>query len=161
MNLAPAPLNVFVTARGEIDLSLPVFASGEVPVLIVTTQAGASRLLRQPTLARVRITAVGDGDAVTAQGVLDAIAVVQPARIILNEGGPRLMADFFAEGKLDELFLTIAPQVAGRAPGVDRPSFVAGRLLAPQHPTWGTLVSVRRAEHHLLLRYAFEQQRPV
>src|SRR5437016_13100870 len=30
------PLNVIVTARGEVDLDLPVFQSGEVPVLLVT-----------------------------------------------------------------------------------------------------------------------------
>src|ERR1041384_7884116 len=30
------PLNVIITSSGEIDLGLPVFQSGEVPVLIVT-----------------------------------------------------------------------------------------------------------------------------
>src|SRR5579859_4737298 len=37
---AVPPLNVIVTARGEIDLNLPVFQSGEVPVLLVTTMQG-------------------------------------------------------------------------------------------------------------------------
>ena len=39
------PLNVIVTARGEIDLDLPVFRSGEVPVLLVTTKRGLHPLL--------------------------------------------------------------------------------------------------------------------
>src|SRR5215472_7578837 len=38
------PLSVIVTARGEVDLDLPVFQSGEVPVLIVTTTEGAQRV---------------------------------------------------------------------------------------------------------------------
>src|SRR6185312_12196633 len=38
------PLNVIVSARGDIDLSLPVFQSNTIPVLIVTTVAGARRL---------------------------------------------------------------------------------------------------------------------
>src|SRR5512139_2269701 len=32
-----APLNVIVTARGEIDTQLPVFQSGAAPVLVVST----------------------------------------------------------------------------------------------------------------------------
>src|SRR5512143_1540118 len=38
------PLNVIVTARGEIDMDLPVFRSGTVKVLIVTNPEGARRL---------------------------------------------------------------------------------------------------------------------
>ena len=35
------PLNVVVTARGDLNLALPVFQSGEVPALIVTSTLGA------------------------------------------------------------------------------------------------------------------------
>lgn len=35
------PLNVIVTARGELNLDLPLFQSGDVSVLIVTTTQGA------------------------------------------------------------------------------------------------------------------------
>src|SRR5258706_5191254 len=38
------PLNVIVTARGEVEINLPVFQSGEVPVLLVTTAQGAERI---------------------------------------------------------------------------------------------------------------------
>ena len=37
-------MNVIVTARGEIDLGLPVFRSGAVKVLIVTNPEGARRV---------------------------------------------------------------------------------------------------------------------
>ena len=66
------------------------------------------------------------------------------------------MGDFFAERCLDELFLTLAPQVAGRDNGNERLGVVAGKLFAPDHPMWGTLVSVKRGGSHLFLRYAFE-----
>jgi riboflavin biosynthesis pyrimidine reductase len=49
--------------------------------------------------------------------------------MILVEGGPLLMGDFFAERLLDELFLTLAPQIAGRDGSVERPGFVAGKRL--------------------------------
>jgi hypothetical protein len=42
-----APLNTIVTGSGEIDLRLPVFASGKVRALIVTTMAGAKHLRKQ------------------------------------------------------------------------------------------------------------------
>jgi riboflavin biosynthesis pyrimidine reductase len=65
------------------------------------------------------------------------------------------MGDFFAEQVLDELFLTMAPQIAGRNGQVERPGLVMGKRFAPEQPLWGTLVSVKRAESHLFLRYAF------
>src|ERR1700693_3459121 len=53
-----APLNVIVSGSGGIDLRLPVFASGEVPVLIVTTTAGAKRLRKQRAPDSVEIRAI-------------------------------------------------------------------------------------------------------
>jgi riboflavin biosynthesis pyrimidine reductase len=41
------PLNVIVTARGEVDLALPVFQSGTIPVLVVTTTDGEERIRAQ------------------------------------------------------------------------------------------------------------------
>jgi len=159
LGLAPQPTNVFVSASGDLDLGLSVFHHG-VPVLIVSTTAGAAHLRGQKTPDSVRIVhrsngSRTEGTKVTSAAVLAAIQEVSPARIVLLEGGPRLMADFFGERKLDELFLTVAPQVAGRHPSTDRPGLVAGRLFSPDDPLWGRLVSVRRAESHLLLRYAF------
>ena len=75
---------------------------------------------------------------------------------LLVEGGPQLLGDFLAEGLLDELFLTLAPQIAGRDTSSGRPGLVTGQRFAPEHPLWGTLVSVKRAASHLFLRYAFE-----
>ena len=80
---------------------------------------------------------------------------VRQCEVILVEGGPQLMGDFFAGRLLDELFLTLAPQIAGRDGQVERPGLVMGQRFAPEHPLWGTLVSVKRSESHLFLRYAF------
>jgi riboflavin biosynthesis pyrimidine reductase len=151
---APAPLQVIVTARGELDLTQPVFRSADLPVLIVTTASGAARL-RQAALPAHIAVAEGAGDRTAAADVLRAVAAARPCRIILTEGGPRLMGDFFTERRLDELFLTLAPQVAGRDGSATRPGFVSGRALAPNLPTWGTLLSVKRGGSFLFLRYRF------
>ena len=84
-----------------------------------------------------------------------ADAPVQKNILILVEGGPHLLGDFFAEELLDEQFLTLAPQIAGRDDSGTRPGLVAGKLLAPGHPIWATLLGVKRGGNHLFLRYAF------
>ena len=149
------PLNVVVTGSGDLDLGLPVFRSGEVPVLIVTTARGAGRLAAQPEPAGVEVATVDGERSVSAHAVLAAVRAVRPSDLILVEGGPQLMGDFFGERCLDELFLTVAPQIAGRDASTERPGLVAGQQFAPDNPVWGTLVGVKRAGSHLFLRYAF------
>ncbi len=78
-------------------------------------------------------------------------------KLILVEGGPRLLGDFYAERLLDEQFLTLAPQIAGREAGDGRLSLVMGKTFAPRDARWGTLVDVRRGNSHLFLRYSFEE----
>jgi riboflavin biosynthesis pyrimidine reductase len=151
-----APLNVIVSGSGEVDLRLPVFASGKVPALIVTTEAGAKRLRRQETPDSVKIRAIRrSASAIPASAILDEVRRVSPGKRILVEGGPRLLGDFYAEGLLDEQFLTLAPQIAGREAGDRRLSLVMGKAFAPRDALWGTLTDVRRGGSHLFLRYSF------
>jgi riboflavin biosynthesis pyrimidine reductase len=159
----PTPLNVILSGSGQVGLSSPVFASGEVTTLIVTTSVGTASLQAQNIPSRVTVRAIDspDNHRFSAAAVLAEVAAYlgQPAPLVLLEGGPQVMGDFFAERRIDELFLTLAPQVAGRADGAglaERPGLVAGRVLAPHLPTWSTLVSTHRAGSHLFLRYRFE-----
>ena len=156
-----APLNVIVSGSGEIDLRLPVFASGMVPALIVTTIAGAKRLLKQKLPDSVEIRSGRRGwNAIPASAILDEVHRVRPGNLILVEGGPRLLGDFYAERLIDEQFLTLAPQIAGRDAGDRRLSLVMGKAFAPRDALWGTLIDVRRGSNHLFLRYSFPESRP-
>lgn len=151
-----SPWNVIVTARGEIDLDLPVFRSGAVKVLVVTNPAGASRIRGRGLPPSVVIGEVEGSGAIGARSILSEVGRILRGKIFLVEGGPRLMGDFFAQRCLDELFLTLAPQVAGRDGSDERPGFVAGKRFGPEQPLWGMLSAVKRAGSHLFLRYAFE-----
>jgi riboflavin biosynthesis pyrimidine reductase len=156
MGKSGPPLNVIVTARGELDLTLPVFASGAVPTLIVTTPIGAASLVSREPPADLRIVSGGAPNRVLASHVLAAITASLPqCETILVEGGPHVMADFFGERLLDDLFLTLAPQVAGRDTAHPRGGLVEGAVFLPQQPVWGGLASVRRSNSHLFLRYGF------
>ena len=151
-----APLNVIVSGSGGIDLSLPVFVSGKVQALVVTTTAGAKRLLKQTVPDSVDIRAIRQSaSAISPSAILDEVSRVSPGKLILVEGGPRLLGDFYAERLLDEQFLTLAPQIAGRDIGDRRLSLVMGKAFAPRDPLWGKLIDLRRGGSHLFLRYSF------
>jgi riboflavin biosynthesis pyrimidine reductase len=151
-----APLNVIVSGSGGVDPSLPVFISGKVQALIVTTTAGAKRLLKQTVPDSVEIRAVRQSaSAISASAILDEVSRVSSGKLILVEGGPRLLGDFYAERLLDEQFLTLAPQIAGRDIGDRRLSLVMGKAFAPRDPLWGKLIDLRRGSSHLFLRYSF------
>jgi riboflavin biosynthesis pyrimidine reductase len=55
---------------------------------------------------------------------------------------------------VDELFLTVAPQVVGRDEAARRLSLVEGVSFGGQG-RWASLASVRRAGDDLFLRYEF------
>lgn len=150
------PLNVVVSGSGRLDLRLPVFASGAVSALIVTTVPGAKRLRKQRVPDSVEIRAIrGSGSTIPAAAILDAVCRVSAGKLILVEGGPRLLGDFYAQRLIDEQFLTLAPQIAGREVSDGRLSLVMGKTFAPRDARWGTLIDVRRGKSHLFLRYAF------
>ncbi len=160
------PLNVIVSASGRVNLGLPVFASGEAPALIVTTTEGEKRLRKQRAPESVEIRAVrrsasaipGGASAIRSSSILEQVErqfQVSAGKLILVEGGPQLLGAFYAERLLDEQFLTLAPQIAGRDIGDQRLSLVMGRTFAPRRPIWGTLIDLRRGSSHLFLRYSF------
>lgn len=155
MGKARPPLNVVVSANGTLDLTLPVFQSGEVEALILTTRVGRARLAQASLPDWVQVEALAEAGPLGARAMLDAVHRHRPGEIVLVEGGPLLLGRLLAEKCLDELFLTLAPQIAGREGTADRPGLISGHLFAPGDPCWGSLVGVRRSKSHLFLRYAF------
>lgn len=156
MRKPSAALNVIVSAAGTVDLRLPVFASGKVPVMVITTARGAKQLLRRKVPDSVRIHALRRrAGEIPAGEILDAVGRAIAGRRILVEGGPRLLATFYKRGLLNEQFLSLAPQLAGREIGDGRMSLVMGQLFAPRDPLWGTLLDARAGRRLLFLRYSF------
>jgi riboflavin biosynthesis pyrimidine reductase len=149
------PATVIVTGSGSVDLGLPVFESGHAPVLIVTSTAGAGWLGSRAVPPWVDVVEVEKTGRLSAQDVLESVSRSRECEVVLVEGGPQLIGDFFSERLLDELFLTLSPQVAGRDRESHRPGLVEGKVFAPDRPLWGELVGVKRAADHLFLRYVF------
>lgn len=148
--------HIVVTATGAINLSLPVFISGKVQVLIITTKMGAEHI-GSDLPEWVQVAVVKDSGWIHAATILEQIQEYFPSQLILVEAGPHMVAQFLGEACLDELFLTLSPQVAGRDALSERLGFVAGRNFAPEKPLWSDLASIKRAGEFLFLRYRFER----
>ncbi len=154
-----APLNVLVSGRGRLDLSLPVFTSGGVQTIVITTTAGAKHLVKRKTPRSLKILAIPRcRELIPPSSILRAIGRLNAGKRILIEGGPQLLGEFYAQGLVDEQFLTLSPQIAGREYGDGRLSLVMGQAFPPGDTRWGTLTDVRRGAGHLFLRYSFNRE---
>jgi len=148
----PHPLNVIVTGSGDLDPDFAILKQREVPVHVLTTEQGAAKM--GPRLQHVGRSVVAETGTIPAKDILRALQQMGMVRLVLLETGPQLTSVFLAERALDELFLTVAPQVAGRDDSSKRPGLASGHRFAPDDPRWAKLVSVRRGDNHLFLRYS-------
>ncbi len=147
------PLNVIVTGTGRVDLAEPTFRAPGLETVIVTTAEGERRLRSDhgQELRRTQVRTLAESGAVPPAAVVDTLRREFAVELLLLEGGPRLLGAFLAAGRLDELFLTVAPQVAGRA-ATSRPGLAEGTAFLPETAPWFDLESVKRAGSHLFLR---------
>jgi riboflavin biosynthesis pyrimidine reductase len=146
----PRPRLVVVTGSGEIPISHPAIVGGAT---IVTTASGAARLKdRLPDSCD--LVEVGD------EGPVDLVKAIDELRSrgytsILTEGGPLVIGDLIANQLLDEAFVTISPVIAGRDKE-PRLGMVAGVEFLPGRGVWTTLLSARRHDDFLFLRYGLK-----
>jgi riboflavin biosynthesis pyrimidine reductase len=151
MGLPEHPTTVIVTGSGDIPIEHPALNDPSIPVVIATTPRGAERLDGAGTARHVVIEPVLGATPLTADA-LTGLGASGGARLILTEGGPHMFGEFVRDGLLDELFLTLAPQLVGRG-AASRLGLVEGLALPPADTRWHELVSVRRSGEHLFLRY--------
>lgn len=152
MGLAAHPTTIIVSSSGDLPLDHPGLNEPDVPVVIATTASGAGRLHERGVNRGVLVESVSAGGPLSGSDLLGVISRLG-ARVALVEGGPHLLAELVAADLLDELFLTISPQIVGRGHDHgDRLGLVEGIAL-PAAARWQMLVSVRRSEHHLFLRH--------
>lgn len=150
LRLLPQPLTAVVTASGSVDLDHPGLADPTLDVLILTTERGAEALTRQAVPSHVDVRSTGD--VVRPRDILQALAS-RGAELVLCEGGPTLFGQLLDARLVDELFLTLAPQIAGRSGGTPRLGLVEGVAFEVATAPWARLVDLRRAGDHLFTRY--------
>jgi riboflavin biosynthesis pyrimidine reductase len=156
------PLIVIVTGTGGLDLASAVFHTPRTRVLILTTEQGKQRLSRggSGALASVEVkslSAVEQG--ISPSVILTLLRQEEGVELLLHEAGPTLFGEFLAGGFMDELFLTLAPQISGRVAAHPRPGLVAEVEFSPATAPWWKLLSAKKAADHLFLRYQMRDQR--
>jgi riboflavin biosynthesis pyrimidine reductase len=123
--------------------------------VFVTTSAGGTRLrtLGVPSTVEVVVAA---GDRVAPSTIVEVLRD-RGLELVVCEGGPTLLGGLIEAGLVDEMFLTIAPQLAGRSPETPRLALVEGVGFAIGDAPWERLISVMRSDSHLFLRYRVDE----
>jgi len=116
------PTTAVFSRSGDVPPGLSQAREDSGEVLLVTChRAGAEAIdLARRTLGEDHVIIEGD-ETVDLSAAMDALAG-RGLRQILCEGGPHLMRDLTASGRLDELCLTIVPTIVAG----DHPHITAG-----------------------------------
>lgn len=151
------PLVVIVSGSGRLDLQRAVFRTPEAGVLIVTAAAGQKELIGAgaANLPSVRIKALEEdmGGEIGPREILRCLASEFGVTTLLHEGGPKLFGQFLKAGLVNELFLTVSPQIAGRSSQSSRPAVMEEAEFLPETAPWFRLLSVKQKSEYLYLRY--------
>ena len=151
MGLPPRPTTVIVSGSGDIPVAHKGLNDPTVPVVIATTPAGAERVRSAGVADHVSIESIDTDGPITGADLAE-LGARRDARLILTEGGPHLLGQVVGSDVLDELFLTLAPQIVGRALH-ERLGLVEGIALPTNDARWFELASLRRSGDHLFMRY--------
>ncbi len=145
--LAEEPLACIVSASLALPAQdIPLLADPAARVAILTSSPaglpGSAAAVRY-----VRCARDGRLDLPAALRELRSLGV----RTVLCEGGPHLNAQLLAAGLVDELFLSLAPKLAGGDATSESLRILAGPELQP--PAELELLAALESESQLLLRY--------
>jgi len=146
------PRLVIVAATRDLD---PSQRALEVGALVLTTTAGAERLRgRLPKACEIR--AISDRDPIDVDDIFNALHA-DGYRTILSEGGPLLFGELVSKDRVDEVFLTVSPVLEGQS---DQSFGMIRGVDFGRTPKRSRLLSVRRHESHLFLRYQLHPYPP-
>jgi riboflavin biosynthesis pyrimidine reductase len=148
----PQPTLAVLSGSGSIDAEHPGL---DERTLILTSGPGAARLGRRLPRSAT-IVPIGCTPALEPADAVQALRA-GGHELILCEGGPTVLGSLLAARLVDELFLTISPLLAGRAPQRPRPGLVENAEFLPTRSIAGHLLSMRRSRSHLFARYALTQ----
>lgn len=138
--LSHDPLAVIVSNRLELPWDAGLFSDGGGRVVIFTASD------QEPPGTATPVTVVRHPDRVDLATAMSWLRTERGIRSVLCEGGPTLHGELRAAGLVDELFLTIAPKLAG---GVG-PHILEGSLIDVDELELAWLLE---AESELFARY--------
>jgi riboflavin biosynthesis pyrimidine reductase len=109
------PAFAIVTASLDLDPSSPIFTDAPVrPIIVTTASASPERRARLEPVADVVVCSAENDKRVDARRLIDAL-VARGLTQIHCEGGPSLLGTLIDADVLDELCLTVSPNLEGGA----------------------------------------------
>ena len=160
--------NIFITHAIDLDLSeWKVFDGDVVDAAVVTSPAGAQRLLARKIQPHVAIIAAGDGEILDLPAAIRQLHQQLGIKYLLCEGGPTLYGALARADLIDEKFVTISPVETGqivpkeqeRLPeeleiaSILRPTTFGGPGFTKDTMTHWTWLSCRKSGDHEFNRY--------
>ncbi len=136
------PLAVLASRSGRLPLHVPLFDEPEARVVVFSPAAPAAR-----TRARLAHEPWPGDEPRPLLAMLRTLRRGHGVRSLLCEGGALLFGALLAEGLVDELWLTVAPTLAGAV----GPAVASGP--PPQRAVSLTLAGLTSREDSLFLRY--------
>jgi riboflavin biosynthesis pyrimidine reductase len=146
--LVEEPLACVVSGRLSLGSDIPLLADPHARVAIVTTSQTSLPADCQAEIEYIRAAREGILDLPEAMAQLRERFAV---RTLLCEGGPHLNTQLLAAGLVDELFLSLAPKLAGGDAMSESLRILSGPELDP--PVALELVGAFEHDSHLFLRY--------
>ncbi len=152
------PMSVILSASGDINFEDKTFHTPDLKAVVITTSQGQDAIRQKKVPQGVDIHVV-PSHSNSEQGVspADALSLLMReyrVQVALYAGGPNLFSSLLKAQLVAELFVTVAPHLAGHSQGTHRFSLVEGYAFQPDQ-LWATLMSIKLAGSHLLLRYRF------
>jgi riboflavin biosynthesis pyrimidine reductase len=150
------PLLVIVSGSGQLELERAVFRTPAMRTVVITTSAGRDELTRRGATnpGSVEIHALDSSNgSIAPRAILELLQSQFGVKTLLHEGGPTLFGQFLAAEAVDELFLTLSPQIAGRNGNATRPAILQGVEFVPDSAPWFQMVSAKENGAFLYLRY--------
>jgi riboflavin biosynthesis pyrimidine reductase len=147
----PASPRVAVLAgTSGIDAQHPALEEG---ALVLAPNASIAQSLCASLPAAAQVEQAGDGDLVDVAAAIELLHD-NGYEQILSEAGPHVFASMVRAGVVDELFLTISAQLAGRPDNAERYGLVEGAEFLPDNELPLELRSLRIGSYgDLFLRY--------
>jgi len=159
------PVRAVVSGRGEVDLKHPLFnpKKGEWQAVIFTTKKGEEKLKNQEKRMQARgynhplstkTYAIGE----TGVDLVKAVGILRKeyrTKLLDIQGGPILAGGAINAMLVDEVRLTVSPQIMGdlNSQGKRRPGFVTGIHFGLDDSPLAELEAIGVSASHIFLRY--------
>ena len=153
----PQPLAIIITSTGDMPLEEHLIVRGGQEVLILLSDAAPERVVeRLRTLGPVMRAPADPAGGVDLTRALMDLRAERGVECLVVEGGPGLNHALISHQLVDELYLTVAPELLGGSVDETLTLLRGPALPARDRPTLD-LVSIHLADDELFLRYSIAQ----